>query len=121
MRLDKEILKKWWKEIEAWKDGKQIQYIDADTPAWTDIDKPSFLEWAKYRVKPEPVLIPFDYSDAEFLIGKGIKRKNGATYVQLIHQVEDEYIFAGKGMIKFDYLFEHCIFLDGTPCGKPKV
>ena len=117
MNLSKEQLKMHWKEIQAWADGKQIQYRFE----WQDIKDPAFYTDCEYRVKPDPVLIPFDYSDAEFLIGKAIKRKNGATYVQLIHQVEDEYIFAGKGMIKFDYLFEHCIFLNGSPCGKPKL
>lgn len=78
MNLVKEDLKKWWKEIEAWVDGKKIQYRIHDESDWQDIDNPGFFTDTEYRVKPESEFVPFDYSDAEFLIGKTVKAKDGS-------------------------------------------
>lgn len=116
MNLSKEQLKMHRKEIQAWADGKQIQYRIDDDCEWKDENDPAFFTDCEYRVKPNPVLIPFDYSDAEFLIGKAIKHKT-LNYVELIKFISDNFV----GDISFDNLLEYYTFLDGSPCGKPKV
>ena len=115
MNLSKEQLKMHWKEIQAWADGKQIQYRIDDDCEWEDINEPAFFPDCEYRVKPEPILIPFDFSDAEFLIGKAIKHKT-LNYVELIKFISDNFV----GDISFDNLLEYYTFLDGSPCGKQK-
>lgn len=108
-------LNKWWKEVQALADGKQIQCLRKDNLSWEDIDDPNFHIDIEYRVKPEPILIPFDYSDAKFLIGKAIKHKT-LNYVELIKFISDNFV----GDISFDNLLKHYTFLDGSPCGKQK-
>lgn len=116
MNFSKEQLKMHWKEIQAWADGKQIQYRIDDDCEWNDINDPAFFPDYEYRVKPEPILIPFDYSDAKFLIGKAIKHKT-LNYVELIKFISDKFVCD----ISFDNLLEYYTFLDGSPCGKPQV
>jgi len=117
--MTREQLIKHWNEIKAFKEGKEIEMRE-NGKDWSINKNPMFANEFEYRIKPEPKLIPFDFSDAEFLIGKAVKRKDGSKYVQLIHQVEVEYIFLGKGQIKFDHFLDSCIFLDGSACGKIK-
>lgn len=49
--------------MQAYVDGKQIQYFDEYTREWEDILAPSWLRGFSYRVKPEPKYRPF--KDAE--------------------------------------------------------
>ena len=75
---------------------------------WNDSD---------YRIIPEKKLVPFDISDAGFLIGKTIKSKIKNKYDMIIGVVD-------KGIIIADYykyyeeLLSDFTFTDGTPCGK---
>ena len=60
MNLSKEQLKMHRKEIQAWADGKQIQYRIDDDCEWKDENDPAFFTDCEYRVKPNPVLIPYE-------------------------------------------------------------
>jgi hypothetical protein len=115
--MTREQLNKWWKEIEAFKVGKVIQFLNIDRE-WYDDPIPSFSLTHEFRIKPEPELIPFDYSDAEYLIGKAVKRKDNSKYIQTIVQVNSDQVYIGAGIVTFKILLEKCTFLDGTPCGK---
>lgn len=121
--MTQEQLEKWWHVIEAQKNGKQIQMMGLlkENPKWTDTSDPNYYsEHVEYRVKPEPEYVPFDFSDAEMLIGKYVKRKDGSEYVQTIVQVQTDMVHIGVGVINYKNLFESCVFLDGSPCGKLK-
>jgi len=121
MKLNREQLKMHWKEVEAWKDGKQIQYRIDEEDYWEDVDDPSFCTQYDYRVKPEPELIPFDYSDAEFLLGKALKSVDG-TLMAMVHAVgETSGVRAGYITYSYNDFLKTFTFLDGSPCGKPKV
>lgn len=121
MNLSKEQLKMHWKEIQAWADGKQIQYRTDDDCEWEDIKDPAFYTDCEYRVKPDPLLIPFDYSDAEFLLDKKVKSVDG-TLMAMVHAVGDTSgIRAGYVTYSYKEFLKTFTFFDGTPCGKPKV
>lgn len=49
--------------MQAYTDGKQIQYFDENTREWEDILAPSWLRGISYRVKPEPKYRPFKDAD----------------------------------------------------------
>lgn len=49
--------------MQAYVDGKQIQYFDECTREWEDILTPSWLRGLSYRVKPEPKYRPFKNAD----------------------------------------------------------
>ncbi len=52
--MEVEGLKKHWKLVKAFKDGKQIQF-KRKNGEWEDVSTPSFSPTQEYRVKPEPV------------------------------------------------------------------
>ena len=99
-------------------EGKEIEYKDLYSQWWDLSDQHSFNFYKyDYRVKPTPEFIPFDFSDAEFLIDKVIKYKDG-TQIQKIIQLNKDYVFAGVGQMDYNWLLEKYTFLDGSPCGK---
>jgi len=108
---------KWWKEIEAFKNGKVIQFANVSGD-WHDDTNPSFT-MLEYRIKPEPELIPFDYSDAEFLIGKAVKHKKNKN-ISLITTVYDQCVIIDGNVKPFYSLSFDYTFLDGSACGKIK-
>ena len=117
MNLNKEQLKMHWKEIQAWADGKQIQYRIDDECAWEDIDVPAFFPDCEYRVKPEPILIPFDYSDAEQLLGRVVTRKD-VNKRSIIVEVREEGGVEGRTFHGYSAFLTTCLFADGSPCVK---
>ena len=63
--------------MQAFLDGKTIQdNIDGEWTDWTCPNPPLF-EWNNhdYRVKPENKQVPYDFSDAENLIGRKGRHK----------------------------------------------
>ena len=51
--MTREALIKHWDVIQAFKEGKQIQYKDSVTPTWQDTTEPKFKLEVEYREKPE--------------------------------------------------------------------
>lgn len=51
--MTREALIKHWNVIQAFKEGKQIQYNDSVPPTWQDTTDPQFKLAVEYRVKPE--------------------------------------------------------------------
>lgn len=50
--MKRETLIKYWKIVEAFRNGKKVQYKNSDG-AWVDTDHPSFIDAYEYRIKPE--------------------------------------------------------------------
>lgn len=121
--MTREQLKENWHIIEAFKNGADIQFLDY-AGEWRDADKPLFRIDVKYRVKPKQEYIPFDYSDAEYLIGKVVKSKDNKEISMIISFDLDNsdllQITLGSSFISFYDLFQDYTFLDGSPCGKLK-
>ena len=109
---------KWYNEIVAWAEGKQIQFRNFTYQEWMDMNwTPSWNMNGEYRIKPEHQLIPFDYSDAKELIGKIVKNKNNES-ISIITQVGKHAIGVYGAGYLFDLFLEKYTFLDGSPCGK---
>ena len=51
--MTREALIKHWDVIQAFKEGKQIQYNDSVPQIWQDTTDPQFKLAVEYRVKPE--------------------------------------------------------------------
>jgi hypothetical protein len=115
--MTREQLVKHWDVIEAYKNGKEVQYSPEDITEWIDHEEPSFNLCTKYRVKPEPEYIPFDFSDAEMLIGKVIK---DFSRIYVIISVDGEGVVLYDDHMSYTELFVLYTFLDGSKCGKLK-
>lgn len=51
------------KIMQAYVDGKRIQYAEDDTDVWHNIDEPDWYSDYEYRIKPEPKYRPFKDAD----------------------------------------------------------
>ena len=122
--MTREVLKENWHIIEAFKNGGNIQFMYDNK--WHDTENISEINIIPHRIKPTEEYIPFDYSDAEYLIGKSVMDKYGNHY----HLVLYVYAAIGQdlkielsgedGNISALWLFNDYVFLDGSPCGKLK-
>lgn len=102
-------------------DGKQLQSRKiGSNGTWFYEDKDFVFDFIKfeYRVAPEPKYIPFDFSDAEFLIGKIVKSKDGSVVSMIVGVGNASGVCVGDVDYDFNELLDTYTFLDGTPCGK---
>jgi hypothetical protein len=116
--MTREDLVKHWEVIEAFKNGKEIEFRHVVTKCWIDATDPSFNECVEYRFKQEPKYVPFDFSDAEKLIGRFVKSINTQKYINTIVAVSEASILVGYQWCTYKYLLDEYVFLDGSKCGK---
>jgi hypothetical protein len=113
--MTREQLIKHWEVIEAFKNGGVVQAkINGN---FVFIENPIFDLKSEYRIKEEPKYVPFDFSDAEKLIGSVVKLKDRNLVIQ-ITGVKDEGVIRGQMHVSYDLLLEDYTFLDGSVCGK---
>jgi len=132
MRFCKKDLTELLPILQAMEEGKPIQSRLSKSKNWEDLSLnyevyDLNLDICEYRIKPELQLVPFTFEDAEFLIGKAIKVKEGCS-TSLFHGVCAMITVVGnKGVdiggrgsdpATYDTLLNYFTFLDGTPCGK---
>ena len=105
--------------IQAFAEGKTIEFRNKSFKEWTEIENPSFDPTiTNYRIKPEPKYRPF--KDAEECWQEMLKHKpfgwvkdKKTNEYELIKRVAPK-----DGVIdQYTHLFERCVFADGTPFG----
>ena len=73
----------------------------------------------KFRIKPEPKLVPFTIEDKDLFLGKIIKHRRSNLF-NIIVGASQQFIWVGGVVKGFNYmeLWEMYEFEDGSPCGK---
>ena len=102
--------------ILAFLEGREVQ-VRTPIGEWAYIEDPNFQEGADYRIKPQPKLIPFDFSDAEMLIGRMVKSKDGEIF-SVITDLTHNTVWMSNDCKTYDELLSDFTFLNGTPCGQ---
>ena len=103
--------------MQAYEDGKEIEYTNKNSPMdWLKTKDPLW-DWnaSDYRVKKATEYVPFTFEDAEHLIGKVIKSKD-ENWIELLTFFGEDY----TSNITYEALLRDYTFLDGSPCGKLK-
>lgn len=126
--------------MQAYVDGKQIQFFNEYTGEWENIHTPNWLRDTSYRVKPEPKCRPFKNADEcwqEMLKHQPfgwVKRKGNKPSYELLACIsknnennEAPVCFASYGSVdrgvvirsssRFDKMFNVFTFADGAPFG----
>jgi hypothetical protein len=101
--------------ILAFLEGREVQVKTAK--GWIDATEPSFGDAYDYRINPQPQLIPFDFSDAEMLIGRMVKSKDGKI-VSVITDLTRNTVWMSASDKSYNELLSEFTFLNGTPCGQ---
>ncbi len=107
--------------LTAFKGGKQIEYrsrlvdenfVDSNAPTWN-------FGTTEYRIKPQPIRIPFAWNDRDSLRGKWVKWIFEDKEFTVNCICERGLCFSGE-LFTWDRLFKDLEFIDGTPFGKLK-
>ena len=114
--VDMKTLKEKIAVMQAFADGREIEYYYPSTEKWYKTKDPVW-DWNTndYRVKESPEYIPFTFEDAEFLIGKVVKSKD-EDWIEMLIFFDKDY----ASNITYEALLMDFTFLDGSPCGKLK-
>jgi len=90
----------------------EVSYQQCYQPEWNWFSH-------RYHIVPQKKLVPFDNSDAEYLKGKLVKKKN-EDYVGIISCCTDDdvRINGTSRLATYLYFLKQYTFLDGSPCGK---
>ena len=122
--MKKEQSEEFIKLINVWKNGKTIEHRQTNTSkTWTEIPDQTNISWTdpieRYRIKPEPRLVPFTFEDRELLKGKWITGRVSKTFEAQIVSISLEGVVLGNANgANFTMFLERYNFLDGTRCGK---
>lgn len=116
------------KIMQAYVDGKRIQYAEDDTDVWHNIDEPDWYSNYEYRIKPEPKYRPF--KDVEecwqemqkhqpFGWVKSKRRKDCFINIVQLHSISSETVanFTFTTVNGSKTLLEGYTFADGAPFG----
>lgn len=115
------------KVMQAYVEGKQIQYADAETEDWIDIES-SEWDWDNYdyRIKPGPSYRPF--ANVEECWQEMLKHqpfgimssKNRKDYMSFKSLIDEGCDFCGYEGESFESAFDDIQFVDGAPFGIKK-
>lgn len=118
--MTREEAKKLLPIIQAFAEGKTVQYLDK-IDGWRDYNDPSFCGNLKYRIKPEPKYRPFKnqeecwnemhkHPDFGWVITKNCK---------VIYHIDYVYnaLFINNCGYSFNEMYQKYEFTDGTPFG----
>lgn len=109
--------------MQAYVDGKQIQYTDGESEYWIDVESPEWDPNYDYRIKPEPKYRPFAHADEcwremqkhqPFGIMSSKNRKDYMAFESLDDGICN---FNGYREESFESAFDDIQFADGTPFG----
>ena len=104
--------------IEAYSEGKQIQYYDNAMEQWFNTPYPSFIKNVKYRVKPEPEYRPFKDRDECYEIMLYHKPFGWVTDKLNLERFNINSVGeSGVGGYTYKQAFKELTFADGTPFG----
>lgn len=106
--------------MQAYEDGKAIQFVNKDEDNWQDMICEPIWDWPEcnYRVKSESEYVPYD-SIYEVEKDKWFKgKKNGALYRVMQLDPSDDSVNMAQAWLSLKELFERYTYEDGTPCGK---
>ena len=121
--LTREVIKDFQSIVQAWVEGKTIQYNFDE--GWRDANIEHLLgDISKYRIKPEPKYRPFKNQEEcwnEMLKHQpfGWIRNNDTQCLCNIGSIGlNSYgVVINNSIMYFDLAFNTCNFVDGTPFG----
>lgn len=119
--MTKEEAKKLWPIIQAYSEGKIIEYFN--NIEWVELNDPAFNGYFdKYRIKSEPEYRPFKDTDECWEEMKkhepiGWLEHKSREYKALINSVNFVDVNINCYYYTYENAFDNFTFIDGTPFG----
>lgn len=123
--MDRNQAKELLPIIQAFSEGKEIEYFDKGDCKWRTCIELDFYYNVEYRIKHEPTWIPFTYSNTclkeirKHHPNGWVKEKESGKLTAIVSVSQAGVSFLGKnGCVKdFSRVFKEYTFADGTPFG----
>lgn len=118
--MTREQIIKHWDVIQAFKEGKQIQYRYYESDEWEDIDMPSFVIYFEYRIKPTTTKrLPTIEEVEKWFMENKVFKSNCGRYLQKISSlhrapINTLYIRIGCGSLTIKDFVSHYKHYNGT-------
>ena len=108
--------------IQAFAEGKEIEYYDCNDDDWIETDCPIWAKESQYRIKPEPKYRPFKTQEEcwnEMLKHQpfGWVKEISCEMLYLINGISNESIVIMEDINSFKEAMNIYEFKDGTPFG----
>ena len=106
--------------ITAYSNGEPVEYWTGVKWIKKSIDA-GWVDEQKYRIKPEPKLVPFTFEDRQYFKNLWVKSKEHDTLNSLVQISKDDVLMTyGVKNIRVTYsqLLKNYEFEDNSPCGK---
>ena len=108
--------------IQAFAEGKEIEYYDCNDDDWIKTDTPIWASKINYRIKPEQKYRPFKsqeecWNEMHKHQPFGWVEVRTTRLYTLIIAVDKTNVVIPNSIVKFDMAFEDFKFKDGTPFG----
>ena len=117
--MNKQKAKELLPIIKAFSEGKVIEFSRLNLEDWNVCENPEFMDYNKYRIKPQPKLVPFTFEDNLLFRDKWIYSKiNEFPGVLRILSYNNSNVHIEFRAIGYLSLLRDCEFEDGSPCGK---
>lgn len=119
--LTREVIKDFQSIVQAWVEGKTIQYNFDE--GWRDANIEHMLgDISKYRIKPEPKYRPFKsqeecWQEMHKHPDFGWVKYKDSKSMYHIRVIGHGYILIDGADLSFFEAFDKCEFFDGTPFG----
>lgn len=115
--------------IQAFAEGKEIEYRVKGENVWSDIFYPTWIDNRDYRIKQEPKYRPFKDADEcweemqkhqpfGWIIGKSNHIRRIIESTGSMFTCNGNNVLIGSTWESFAYMFKQYNFADGTPLGK---
>lgn len=127
--MNKERAKELLPIIQAFAEGKEIEYRVKGENVWSDIFYPTWIDDRDYRIKQEPKYRPFKDVDEcweemqkhqpfGWIIGKSNHIRRIIESTGSMFTCNGNNVLIGSTWESFAYMFKQYNFADGTPLGK---
>ena len=109
--------------IQAFAEGKTIEFRTNSISKWIETTTPNFDLLHEYRIKPEPKYRPFRTKEEcwnEMLKHQPfgwMKSKFLKHFKYIVHITDNSCVFVHSFGITFEDMYKECTFADGTPFG----
>ena len=114
--MEKEDAKKLIPIIEAYGDGRDVEWFDGHM--WQTGTHISFSDKPEnYRIKPQSKLIPFTFEDKDLFKDKWFRLKTTGGLFKASY-IDESLITIGASQNSYSELMQLFEFEDGSPCGK---
>jgi hypothetical protein len=117
MNAARQKAKELWPIMQAFAEGKAIEWLDPKTGEWKIATAPTWSDDITYHIYEEPKLVPFTFEDRDLFKDKWFVFKDDKFRCKILG-FDKKKIYFKSNNYSYQELLWLFTFEDGSPCGK---